>query len=153
MNSAHLHISLMKIIKHLQEESFIPFIDWNSQVCSINDLEIFSSIVLPTLFKGISTEEFLKVLDSYEISYCLSKSELVIIFPCEKPKQVKRSRSGNPILKRFDEIEAKQAKLMESILRAREKLKLAIRINDKIKSELRKSDQYQKFLLEGNSVL
>jgi len=153
MNSSELNITLINIVKHLQDESFISFIDWNSQVCSINDLEIFSSIVLPTLSTGISIEEFLKVLESFKVTYCLSKSELVIIFPYEKPQQVKRSRSGNPIFKRFDEIEAKQVKLLHSILRAREKLKVAIRINDQIKSELRKSGEYQKFLLKGTSLL
>lgn len=152
MNLSKTQITIADIFNHLQEESFSKIISWKGQVCTILNLEIFTSVALSTLFSSCTLELFLEILDNNRIKYFQSVNDLTIIFPDDKEKQVKRSRSGNPIFKKFDEIEAKQARLFASILRAQEKLERAIRINNQIKLELKKSDQYQKFLLGGKTL-
>lgn len=152
MSLSNTHLTISEIQKHLKEESFNKIIEWKGMVCTILNLEIFTSVVLSTLFNNCTIEMLLEALDHSKVKYYLSENDLVIIFPDDKEKQIKRSRNGNPIFKKFDEIEAKQARLFASILRAQEKLERAIRINNQIKMELKKSDQYQKHLLGGKTL-
>jgi hypothetical protein len=143
--------TITEIISHLQENSFNSFITWSGQNCLITNLEIFPSVVLTTLFKGYTLETFTQLLETLSIKYTLKKNTLKIIFPNIKQKIRKRSRSGNSILGKFSEIELKQEKLFAAILRAQEKLERAIRINKQIKLELKKSDEYQRNLIEEKS--
>ena len=140
-----------EIIAHLQENSFNSFIEWNGMNCKISNLEIFPSVVLSTMINGYTLDSFTKELESHSIRHILKKNSLTIFFPNIKQKIRRRSRSGNSILNKFDDIEMKQEKLFASILRAQEKLERAIRINKQIKIELKKSDEYQRNLLEERS--
>ena len=140
-----------EIIAHLKENSFNTFIVWNGMNCVISNLEIFPSVVLSTLINGYTLDSFIKELQTYSIKHILKDNSLSISFPCIKQKLRRRSRSVNPILNRFEEIEIKQERLFSAILRAQEKLERAIRINKQIKIELKKSDDYQRNLIEERS--
>lgn len=140
-----------EIIAHLKENSFNSFITWDGMNCVISNLEIFPSVVLSTLINGYTLDSFIKELETNSIKHILKNNSLSIYFPNIKQKVRRRSRSGNPILNRLEEIEIKQESLFAAILRAQEKLERAIRINKQIKIELKKSDEYQRNLIEERS--
>ncbi|OMJ88820.1 hypothetical protein SteCoe_9117 [Stentor coeruleus] len=135
------------IIRHLQEASFKPFINWKGRMCCISNMDLFASIVLPTLNSKYTIESFIQLLRGLNIAFKKSDTFLKIICPGIHGKLRSRSRSQNPIMKSFDKIEIKQEKLYSTIVRTQEKLERALKINRQIKLELKKSEEFQKRII------
>ncbi|OMJ76080.1 hypothetical protein SteCoe_24643 [Stentor coeruleus] len=135
------------IIRHLKEASFKPFINWKGQMCCISNMDLFASIVLPTLNSKYTIESFTQLLRSFNISFKKTNTSLKIICPEAHGKLRSRSRSQNPIMKSIEEIEIKQDKLYSAIARTQEKLERALKINRQIKFELKKSEEFQKRII------
>lgn len=137
------------IIRHLQEASFRPFINWKGRMCCISNMDLFASIVLPTLNSKYTVESFTQLLKNLNIAFKKSDTFLKIICPGPHGKLRSRSRSQNPIMKSIEEIEIKQEKLYSTIVRTQEKLERALKINRQIKFELKKSEEFQKRIIES----
>jgi hypothetical protein len=110
-------------------------------------MDLFASIVLPTLNSKYTVESFTQLLKNLNIAFKKSDTSLKIICPGAHGKLRSRSRSQNPIMKSIEEIEIKQEKLYSAIVRTQEKLERALKINRQIKFELKKSEEFQKRII------
>jgi hypothetical protein len=137
-----------EIMSHLREVSFKSFISWRGTKCTINNLDLFSTVVMTTLNPCYTFPEFIELLNNQNIKYKQTKRTLKILFPTARATVAKKSSSTSFILKNMEEMEFKQEKLYQSILRAKDKLERALRVNKQIKIELKKSEELQKSMID-----
>jgi hypothetical protein len=139
---------LTAIVDHIKDRSFKAFIAWKGETCTVNDLELFESIVISTLMPDATLSTFFAVLNELRIRHSFpSETVLQIFFPARPKQKLVQPISTNPILRHIDEIEIRQERLYHAIVRVKEKMERAIKINRQIKIEFRKSEEFQlKFL-------